>query len=79
MQTFKCLEFSLRVYVCTRMGTETHNIKTVLYSILKFQQSIRFMHILPHSATLLFKTQTMVHFHPKSHIQIQGAILMLGY
>lgn len=54
-------------------------IKTVLYSILKFQQSIHFTNVLSYSATLLFKTRTIVHFHLKSHIQIQGAILILGY
>lgn len=34
---------------------------------------------LPHNTTLLFKTGMIVHFHPRSHIQIQGTILMLGY
>lgn len=56
---------------------ETYNIKTVLYSILKFQQSIHFKHVC-HTVQLYYLRQEW-YSHPRSHIQIQGAILMLGY
>lgn len=64
------------------MHTDVHrDIQYKNCSVQHSQVSVKhtFQACLPHNTTLLFKTGVIVHFHPRSHIQIQGAILMLGY